>query len=135
MAINPGTLLYGRTVGGLGLSLVLACLPLPSVDRPAPLDKIAFDLSMFNESGLYGPADGKRSLDYAFCLPSAEATTETVRAIDPSVRFFPYSPGRIGCGEGQVLAIGNTHQVNHQSILMELAQLETIDRIQAVDWE
>jgi hypothetical protein len=34
-----------------------------------------------------------------------------------------------------VLAIGNTHQANYQIILMELANLDYIDRIQPVYWE
>lgn len=113
--------------------LALACLP--SADSASALDKIAFDLSALDENGLYGPEDGKLSLDYEFCLPSGESYAQAVSAIDPSAQFFPQSRGRIGCGDGQVLTIGNTHQANHQDILLELANLDYIDRIQPVDWE
>jgi hypothetical protein len=125
-------------LGLLGAAIAagsLGCQPGPSADDSSSLDKIAFDLALLDENGLYGPADGKRSLDYEFCIPTGDSFSQAVSAIDPSVQFFPQSRGRIGCGEGQVLAIGNTHQANHATILMELANLDYIDRIQQVDWE
>lgn len=121
---------------GLGvLALAWACQPVPSADSDSAMDKIAFDLNQLDENGLYGPANGKRSLDYEFCLPTGDPYAQTVRAIDPSVQFFPQSPGRIGCGDREVLAIGNTHQAHYQTILIELANLDYVDRIQPVDWE
>ncbi|PZU96980.1 MAG: hypothetical protein DCF32_21070 [Leptolyngbya sp.] len=117
------------------VSLTAACQPVPSADHSSAIDKIAFDLSSLGENGLYGSPDDKRSLDYEFCIPAGGAYTQAVSAIDPSAQFFPQSRGRIGCGEGEVLTIGNTHQVNHQDILIELANLDYIDRIQQVDWE
>ncbi|WP_196358099.1 hypothetical protein [Nodosilinea nodulosa] len=113
----------------------LACQAIPPADNSSARDKIAFDLSLLDENGLYGPPDGKRSLDYEFCIPTGDAYAQAVGAIDPSAQFFPQSQGRIGCGEGQVLAIGNTHQADHEDILIELANLDYIDRIQPVDWE
>jgi hypothetical protein len=115
--------------------LALACQPAPSADHSSAMDKIAFDLSVLDENGLYGPEDGRRSLDYEFCLPSGNPYAQAVSAIDPSAQFFSQSRGRIGCGHGQVLAIGNSHQANHQDILLELANLDYIERIQPVDWE
>jgi hypothetical protein len=112
-----------------------ACQPVPSADHSSAMDKIAFDLDTLDENGLYGPPDGKRSLDYEFCIPTGDTYTQEVSAIDPSAQFFPQSRGRIGCGEGQVLTIGNTYQVNYETILIELANLDYIDRIQQVDWE
>lgn len=117
------------------LSLAFACQAVPSADSSSASDKIAFDLSTLDENGLYGPPDGKRSLDYEFCIPTGDAYAQAVGAIDPSAQFFPQSQGRIGCGEGEVLAIGNTHQVNHETILIELANLAYVERIQPVDWE
>ncbi|MBW4482463.1 MAG: hypothetical protein KME14_07965 [Tildeniella torsiva UHER 1998/13D] len=117
------------------LAFVLGCQPIPSADGSTAIDKIAFDLSSLDENGLYGPTDGKRSLDYEFCIPVGGAYAQAVSAIDPSAQFFPQSRGRIGCGEGEVLTIGNTYQANHQDILIELANLDYIDRIQQVDWE
>jgi hypothetical protein len=119
----------------LPVTLTLACQPVSSPDSSSAMDKLAFDLNSLDENGLYGPADGKRSLDYEFCIPSGDTYAEEVSTIDSSAQFYPESRGRIGCGEGEVLTIGNTHQANHHLILMELANLEYIDRIQPVDWE
>lgn len=123
------------SLGAAVLVLVLACQPVPSADHSSAIHKIAFDLSSLDENGLYGPTDGKRSLDYEFCIPAGGAYAQAVSAIDPSAQFFPQSRGRIGCGEDEVLTIGNTYQTNHQDILIELANLDYIDRIQQVNWE
>jgi hypothetical protein len=122
---------------GLGLVglLTLACQPMTDADQPMALDKITFNLEQFDENGLYGPPDGQRSLDYEFCVPGVPDFLETVQAIDPSLTLYPQSPGRIGCPADQVLAIGNTHQPNAVPILMELANLDFIERIDRVDWE
>ncbi|MBE9155646.1 hypothetical protein IQ265_02155 [Nodosilinea sp. LEGE 06152] len=116
------------------LGLAFACQAVPPAGSSAS-DKIAFDLSTLDENGLYGPPDGKRSLDYEFCIPVGDAYAQAVGAIDPSVQLFPQSRGRIGCGEGEVLAIGHTNQANYDTILIELAHLDYIERIQPVDWE
>lgn len=129
------TLSIRPVLGAVVVFLAFACQPVPSADHSSAIDKIAFDLSSLDENGLQGFTDGKRSLDYEFCIPAGGAYAQAVRAIDPSAQFFPQSRGRIGCGEGEVLTIGNTHQANHQDILIELANLDYIDRIQPVDWE
>lgn len=117
------------------MSLATACTVPPVDDVPSPLDKITFDLTQLDEDGLYGPPDGKRALDYEFCIPAADPHPQIVLAIDPSLRLYPHSPGRIGCADDQILAIGNTHQPNAQAILMELANLDVIERINPVHWE
>lgn len=129
------TLFIRLLLGTVVVFLTFACQPVPSADHSSAMDKIAFDLSILDENGLYGPTDGKRSLDYEFCIPAGGAYAQAVSAIDPSAQFFPQSRGRVGCGEGEVLTLGNTHQANHQDILIELANLDYIDRIQPVDWE
>ena len=125
------------SLGATLLALAFACQPTAWSDDSgaAAIDKIAFDLSTLDADGLYGPTDGKRSLDYEFCIPTGDAYAQAVSAIDPSTQFFPQSRGRIGCGDDEVLAIGNTHQANYEDILIELANLDYIERIQPVDWE
>lgn len=127
----------GERWTGLGLVglLTLACQPRVDADLPTALDKITFDLEQLDENGLYGPPDGKRSLDYEFCIPRESVYEVQVSAIDPSVTLHPHSPGRIGCTANQVLAIGNTHQPSAALVLMELANLDYIERIDRVDWE
>ena len=127
---------HGGRWAGLGLGLLtLACQPLSSPEESVVMDKITFDLEQLDETGLYGPPDGKRSLDYEFCLPREAAYVDAVMAIDASVTLYPHSPGRIGCTADQILAIGNTHQPDAALVLMELANLDYIQRIDRVDWE
>lgn len=128
----------GTVVVMIGTSLALAAcqtVPPTGAENGDAAQKITFDLDQFDENGLYGPPSGKRSLDYEFCIPEGPAFLEKVRAIDPSITFLPDSPGRIGCLEDQILALGNTHQADFRLILMELANLEYVERIQRVDWE
>lgn len=108
----------------LGNSLTptaIAAQPLPN-----PLDKIQFSLMAIDADGLIGSGTGKRSQTYEFCLPSAYKTQ--VKAIDPSLQFFP-SPGRVQCQNGELLAIGDTHQSQWRSILINLARLPYVETI------
>ncbi|MBK1706424.1 hypothetical protein [Halochromatium glycolicum] len=87
------------------------------------------ELSALDANGLVGPPDGKRALSYEFCVPSDDRPVSVVRRIDPSTRFFPASPGRIGCSLDQVLVIGHTHQPGFADVLRELAELPEVERI------
>jgi len=91
--------------------------------------KITFDISKLDESGLYGPPDGKRALSYEFCIPDTEQHRTEVKRIDPTVKFFAQSPGRIGCGKHENLCIGSTHQKDFRMILQRLAELTYVQRI------
>ena len=102
---------------------------------PRSADKIAFDVGQFDENGLHGPPDGLRALAYEFCIPDTEVCRNEVRAIDPTVQFYPSSPGRIGCGEGQCLCIGSTHQPGFRQVLRDLAALPYVERIQECFFE
>ncbi|MDX5437668.1 MAG: hypothetical protein LPK03_10760 [Pontibacter sp.] len=134
MMVQSG--LHKVIVVAFGSCVLVACQTVPSSDPDgAAAAKIAFDLMQFDENGLYGPADGKRSLDYEFCIPAGETYSQEVMAIDPSLTLFPDSPGRIGCTDAETLAIGNTHQENFQLVLLELANLDYVERIQQVNWE
>ncbi len=116
--------------------MLTGCQTMPSSDTSSSAaDKIAFDLDEFDDNGLYGPADGKRSLDYEFCIPEGNDYALEVKTIDSTISVFPDSPGRIGCTEDQSLVIGNTHQEDFRLVLMELANLDYVERIQRVDWE
>ena len=118
-----------------GVALLGGCQPPPPADSTTTLDKIGFDLTQLDDQGLYGPTDGKRALDYEFCIPVGEDYQNAVTAIDPSLKLFPGRSGRIGCTDQQVLAMGNTHQPRAQLVLQELANLDYIHRIERVDWE
>ena len=93
--------------------------------RQQALEKISFDISEIDENGLIGPADGKRSVSYEFCIPIDRKKRREVAAIDPSVRFFDGPKGRIGCHD-QYLCLGGG---GTQEVLLRLAGLEYIKKI------
>ena len=94
-----------------------------------PMAVIGFDLDRLDASGLQGPPDGLRALDYEFCIPAGPGPRDQVAAIDPSARFYPGRRGRIGCAADQVLVLGNTHQGGFREILLRLAGLPYVARI------
>jgi hypothetical protein len=111
---------------GLGVSCT------PAGPQQSQMDKIKFDLDKINEDGLQGPPDGLRSLAYEFCIP--EAKKAEVGRIDPTVQFSR-SPGRIGCGEGELLCIGETHQANYREVLAKLTALDYVREIREAHFE
>jgi hypothetical protein len=118
-------------VGMLGQS-AFAQVPvqLPSA-LPGMLNaKIQFDLSEFNDDGLYGPLGGLRAAMYEFCIPARTELAAEVASIDPTVQISAGSPGRIGCSSDEYLCIGSTGQPGFREVLANLAQLEYVFRIQ-----
>jgi len=96
------------------------------------MKKVTFDVAALDVEGLTGPPGGKRSIAYEFCIP--EAREGEVKAIDPTVNTQK-APDRSGCGAGQLLAIGTTHQPNHKKILARLAALDYVTRISECFYE
>ena len=106
-----------------------ACSDLrPCQTQPTAIGKINFDLAVISPDGLMGYADSLRSQAYELCIPDRPETLAEVKAIDPSLKFYR-SRGRIGCREDQYLGIGETHQPHWRQILLDLANLDYIDRI------
>lgn len=124
---------------GLFMAIASGAWTCPVSSKPAPepavLEKIGFDLDLLDENGLYGSRGSRRSLEYEFCIPAKSTAVAEVEAIDSSVVIYEHSSGRIGCTDEQFLAIGNTQQENPRRVLLELANLDYIARIQEVFWE
>ncbi len=97
--------------------------------------KITFDLEMLNDEGLYGPPDGLRSLDYRFCIPKNERYKNEVMQIDPGIKIYNGSGSIQSCNEDQYLCIGNTHQKDFKQILLKLAALDYVKKIDEMIWE
>lgn len=116
-------------------SVAPASMTPPAVTAAQALAKIGFPLTDFDADGLVGPADGKRAQDYEFCIPAQDACAAAVQQLDPSVKLMKGSRGRVGCGPGTWLCIGNTHQQNWRAILLQLAALPYVARINRCDWE
>lgn len=118
--------------------LVLALLSLPAAGGGDASDresaKIRFDLSRLDAAGLYGPPDGLRALSYEFCIPDRADRAARVREIDGSLEMHR-SRGRVGCTDGELLCIGNTHQPGYREVLEALARLPYVTRIEQAFFE
>lgn len=122
------TLIVCAVTALLGLSACASMPPAPPTASPEmrAMNKITFDLDEIDENGLIGPADGKRSVAYEFCVPDNVAMLDEVRAIDPSLQCTLGSPGRIRCARDQYLCIG---EGGTRETLLKLASLDYIARI------
>ncbi len=116
-----------------GLSALLSACQTPASEpfrhTDAAATKIAFDLDRLNASGLYGPADGLRSLAYEFCIPARQRYIDEIHAIDPDIRIYRQSPGSIGCHNDEYLCMGETHKQAWRQILTGLTSLPYVRKI------
>lgn len=76
----------------LSALLLSACSHLDGLLKDKVQEKVAFDLSRLDADGLEGPADGKRSLSYEFCIPAHVNTARQVMYIDPTAIVYKESP-------------------------------------------
>ena len=114
------------------LALLVGCTQAPAIGTtatPAAADKIGLDLSEMDDQGLVGPSDGRRALDYEFCIPASPDAQRQVTQIDPTARVYPRARGRSRCGYGTVLVIGSTHQPDARGVLLRLASLDYVNHI------
>ncbi len=96
---------------------------------------IHFDLDRLNADGLQGPPDGLRALHYEYCIPDHPGAIHEVSAIDPTLEIQGSSPGRVGCGEGELLCLGHTHQPDYRAVLELLAALPMASEIHEAVYE
>ena len=124
-------------LGGVVLSAYLAPLDCRAEGQVQvdPLAKITFSLDQLNQDGLCGPPGGLRALHYEFCIPGEAAPAAQVREIDPTIQIYPKSRGRIGCGQGEYLCVGSTHQPGFRTVLVRLAGLPFVRRIDQAFFE
>jgi len=115
--------------------LYLAFSPGCATSPPKGKEKITFRLDNIHPDGLRGPTDGLTSVAYEFCVPANTETYAAVRKIDPSVKIYPASRGRIRCSDQQALCIGETHQPNWRHILLTLAAQPYIAEIRECYFE
>ncbi|RME71862.1 MAG: hypothetical protein D6781_03320 [Verrucomicrobia bacterium] len=96
--------------------------------------KIRFSLEGIDAAGLEGPPSGRRSVVYEFCVPDVPAARDVVRRIDTRAQFFR-SPGRVGCGDGELLVMSDTQRPDWRCVLAELAALPFVWEIRRTDFE
>lgn len=116
-------------IGLLGVTL-LGCTPAQQWPQgPSLWEKFTFDLESLDHQGLRGEDSGLCALSYEFCIPARPVLAEQVRKIDPSVVVFDHAPGRSQCGDDTFLCIGTTHQPGYREVLIRLARLSYVERI------
>jgi hypothetical protein len=120
----------------LGILLFFACArPQNIPDDASYWRKIRIDFNQIDAAGLSGPANGKVSVTYEFCIPREQRLWKEVKKIDPSAQKQIAGRGRVNCSDTQWLILGNTHQKNYKKILYELAKRPYIERIEEVFYE
>lgn len=105
-----------------------------SVPGPAS-SNIRFDLDRLDADGLQGPPGGLRALHYEYCIPHRLEAIREVTGIDPTLQIQQGSPGRAGCGVGELLCLGHTHQPGYRTVLERLAALPFVVEIQEAFFE
>jgi heat shock protein HslJ len=124
-----------RTTGG-ALAVNLVRDPAAAFTPATPAGSgIRFDLGRLNADGLQGPPDGLRALHYEYCIPDRPEAIQAVTAIDPTLQIQGGSPGRVGCGAGELLCLGHTHQTDHRAVLERLAALAFVAEIREAFFE
>jgi len=59
-------------------------------------------------------------LSYEFCIPAEEHFVFTILIINPEIKIYTESPGRIGCTQVEYLCMGDTYKKPYQKFLMIL---------------
>jgi hypothetical protein len=119
---------FCRTFAVTGLIFTAIAVTPQTMRADSIRDKITFDLSGISPEGLIGNQQSLRSVDYEFCIPAQPDTRKEVKAIDPTIQFSR-GRGRIGCQNHQYLCIGETHQPEWKTVLLKLAELDYVKRI------
>lgn len=115
------------TLGILAFLALLRCSVLKSKEVKQAEDKMNFTFSKLDKDGL--TKDRKTSLAYEFCIPNEAEYLDKIKSIDESIAIYKSSTGRIGCGENQILCIGETEGKDYKNILISLTQLPYVKSI------
>lgn len=98
--------------------------------------KITFALSEFTEDGLREKPKGEfNAISYEFCIPADEEKLKEVRDIDTTVGVYKDSKGRSGCSDKEWLCIGNSRRAGFKSVILKLASLSYVRKINETFWE
>ncbi len=107
--------------------LIVSCSVFKSAEVKNAEKKMDFTFSKLNKKGLIKKRG--TSLAYEFCIPNKDEYLDKVKAIDSTIAIYKSSKGRIGCGENQLLCIGETADKDYKTILIELTKLPYVKSI------
>ena len=97
---------------------------------PEILQKIGFDLAQFDNEGMLNTGGTKRAIIYEYCIPSARQAVSVITTIDFSAEVKTGSGSKVSCGAQETLVEGNSHQDNFKAIIVQLARLPFVKRIE-----
>ena len=86
-----------------------------------------FSFSKLDKKGLIKKRG--TSLAYEFCIPNEAEYIDKIKSIDESIAIYKSSAGRIGCGDNQILCIGETGDKNFKEIIISLTNLPYVKSI------
>ena len=86
-----------------------------------------FSFSKLDKKGLIKKRG--TSLAYEFCIPNESEYLDKIKSIDKTIAIYKSSTGRIGCGENQILCIGETMDKNYKEIIIALTNLPYVKNI------
>ncbi len=96
----------------------------------AIMKKITFDISEISPEGLSGESNSLRAVSYEFCIPANDEYLTEIQGLNPEINYYSQSRGRIGCNSNQYLCIGDTHNPRWKEILISIASLDYVERIE-----
>ena len=107
--------------------LLFNCSIFKSAEIKAAEKKMNFEFSKLDKNGLRKSKG--TSLAYEFCIPNEEEKINQIKKIDETIKLYHSSQGRIGCGQNEVLCIGETANKDYKSILIKLTKLPYVKNI------
>lgn len=107
--------------------LLVSCSVFKSKAVKKAESKMNFEFSKLDKEGLIKKKG--TSLAYEFCIPNNIESLTKIKAIDESISIYKSGTGRIGCSENEILCIGETHNKNYKSILLQIAELDYVKSI------
>ncbi|HEY3251091.1 MAG TPA: hypothetical protein VGK25_08225 [Ignavibacteria bacterium] len=125
--------MYRNVITIFGLALFLfSCSPSKNINE----SKINFDLSEFKDNGSRERVKGNiEFIFYEFCIPADDGKLKEVQAIDSTSGVLKGSKGRSGCTDNQWLVIGSSRQPGFKRVILKLASLSYIRKINETFWE
>jgi hypothetical protein len=105
-----------------------------SGDDKTKLDsKFDFTLEDLGDGARVDADGNRRPHNYQYCVPKESEAIVMVGNTDPLGQIKPRDKGKVGCGEDELLATGNTGQMNYLVVLRALAASDFVKKIILVD--
>ncbi len=118
---------YQIIVGTIVLLVFSGCSVFRPIAQTKTEEKMDFSISELDKNGLVKTRG--TSLAYEFCIPNKSEYLDKIKSIDETIAIYKSSLGRIGCGENQILCIGETAGKDYKQIFISLTNLPYVKSI------